>query len=123
MEPKKILVIEDNELNMELLCDVLKKEGFIVIQKYTGKEGVSAAQTQHPDLVVMDISLPDIDGLEATKTLKTAPATKAIPVIALTAHAMKGDREKAIEAGCDDYLTKPIDINIFLKKIKSYINP
>lgn len=123
MEPKKILVIEDNELNMELLCDVLKKEGFIVIQKYTGKEGVSAARTQLPDLVVMDISLPDIDGLEATKTLKTAPATKAIPVIALTAHAMKGDREKAIEAGCDDYLTKPIDINIFLKKIKSYINP
>ncbi len=121
MGRKKILVIEDDQLNMELLSDVLGKEGFDTVQKFNAADGITAAQTEKPDLIIMDISLPDLDGLEAAKKLKKQSATASIPVIALTAHAMKGDREKAIEAGCDDYLTKPIDIKVFLEKIKSYV--
>lgn len=113
----KILLVEDNDMNRDMLTRRLEKRGYEVVSATDGLAGVEAAVTTKPDLVLMDMSLPVIDGWEATKRIKRNPNTAAIPVIALTAHAMAGDREKAIEAGCDDYDTKPIELLGLLDKI------
>ena len=113
----KILLVEDNEMNRDMLSRRLIRKGYEVIMALDGHEAVEMAARENPDLILMDMSLPVIDGWEATRRVKAAPATRAIPVIALTAHAMAGDREKAIDAGCDDYDTKPIDLPRLLDKI------
>ena len=113
----KILLVEDNELNRDMLSRRLKRKGFSVITVEDGEKGIDFAQTERPDIILMDLSLPVVDGWTAAKTLKSDATTKSIPIIALTAHAMKGDREKALEAGCDDYDTKPIDFERLLDKI------
>ena len=115
----KILLVEDNELNRDMLSRRLKRKGFTVICAEDGQEAIDVAQSENPDIVLMDLSLPVVDGWTASKKLKANTATKSIPIIALTAHAMKGDREKALEAGCDDYDTKPIDFERLLDKINN----
>ena len=114
----KILLVEDNELNRDMLSRRLARKGYEVVLAEDGAEGVAAATAERPDLVLMDMSLPVLDGWEATRRLKAGPATRAIPVIALTAHAMSTDREKAAEAGCDDYDTKPVELERLLGKIE-----
>ena len=116
-----ILLVEDNEMNRDMLSRRLKRKGYEVVIAVDGKEGVSMAQSEAPDLILMDMSLPEIDGWEATRILKADAATQHIPVIALTAHAMSGDREKATEAGCDDYDTKPVTLNRLLEKIEALL--
>jgi CheY-like chemotaxis protein len=113
----KILLVEDNEMNRDMLSRRLIRKGYDVVMALDGHQAVEMASGENPDLIIMDMSLPVIDGWEATRQVKAAQATRAIPVIALTAHAMAGDREKAIEAGCDDYDTKPIDMPRLLGKI------
>ena len=113
----KILLVEDNEMNRDMLSRRLIRQGFEVSLAQDGARGVAMALDEQPDLVLMDMSLPVLDGWEATRRLKADPATQAIPVIALTAHAMAADREKALAAGCDDYDTKPIDLPRLLDKI------
>jgi len=117
----KILLVEDNEMNRDMLSRRLRKKGFEVEIAVDGQEGVDKANSISPDLILMDLSLPVLDGWGATKVIKDNPDTAKIPVIALTAHAMAGDRERAIEAGADDYDTKPIDIKRLLTKINSFI--
>ena len=117
----KILLVEDNEMNRDMLSRRLVRKGYEVIMALDGRQAVEMAAAETPDLILMDMSLPVIDGWEATRQVKAAPATRAIPVIALTAHAMAGDREKAIQAGCDDYDTKPIDLPRLLEKISSLL--
>lgn len=112
-----ILIVEDNEMNRDMLSRRLKRRGYDVEIAVDGQAGVEAVARLRPDLVLMDMSLPVIDGWEATRRIKADPETAATPVIALTAHAMAGDREKAMEAGCDDYDTKPIDLPGLLEKI------
>ena len=107
---QKILLVEDNEMNRDMLSRRLTRNGYEVVIAVDGQQGVEMALSERPDLILMDMSLPVIDGWEATRRIKANAATRAIPVIALTAHAMAGDREKAMEAGCDDYDTKPIEI-------------
>jgi CheY-like chemotaxis protein len=114
----KILLVEDNELNRDMLSRRLARKGYEVVLAGDGAEGVAAATAGRPDLVLMDMSLPVLDGWEATRLLKAAPETRPIPVIALTAHAMSSDREKALEAGCDDYDTKPVELPRLLGKIE-----
>jgi two-component system cell cycle response regulator DivK len=118
----KILVVEDNVFNRDLIQRFLEPEGYDVVVARDGAEGLERAVADEPDLVLMDMSLPVVDGWEATRRLKADPATARIPVIALTAHAMLGDREKALEAGCDDYDTKPIDIERLLAKIRALLS-
>lgn len=118
----KILIVEDNEMNRDMLSRRLKRKGYDVIMAVDGEQGVSMAKGEIPDIILMDMSLPIIDGWEATKQIKTNEATQSIPIIALTAHAMTGDREKAIEAGCDDYDTKPIELTRLLSKIEVLIS-
>ena len=113
----KILLVEDNEMNRDMLSRRLIRKGYEVVMALDGRQAVEMASGENPDLIIMDMSLPVIDGWEATRQVKAAPATRAIPVIALTAHAMAGDREKAIEAGCDDSDIKPIDLPRLLGKI------
>ena len=115
----KILLVEDNELNRDMLTRRLKRKGFSVVPAKNGQEAIDMSKTENPDIILMDLSLPVIDGWTAAKRLKANIATKSIPIIALTAHAMKGDREKALEAGCDDYDTKPIDFERLLRKINN----
>lgn len=117
----KILLVEDNELNRDMLSRRLERRGFQVLIAVDGAQGVAMAQSEAPDLVLMDMSLPVVDGWEATRRLKAAPETRAVPIIALTSHAMVGDRNKAIEAGCDDYDTKPIELPRLLEKIDRLI--
>jgi len=117
----KILLVEDNEMNRDMLSRRLIRKGYEVVMALDGRQAVEMAAGENPDLILMDMSLPVVDGWEATRQLKATPATRAIPVIALTAHAMAGDREKAIEAGCDDYDTKPIDLPRLLGKIASLL--
>lgn len=117
----KILLVEDNEMNRDMLSRRLTRKGYDVTIAVDGQQGVEFAHTQTPDLILMDMSLPVIDGWEATRQLKASSQTQAIPVIALTAHAMSGDREKALEAGCDDYDTKPIDLPQLLSKIEALL--
>ncbi len=118
---KRILLVEDNEVNWDMLSRRLKKRGYEVSIAQDGAEGVKLASEQKPDLILMDMSLPVIDGWEATRRIKADPETRSIPVIALTAHAMRGDREKALEAGCDDYETKPIELPSLLDKIRGLL--
>ena len=117
----KILLVEDNEMNRDMLSRRLKRRGYEVAIAVNGAEGVALASSDTPDLILMDMSLPVMDGWEATKNIKADPNTKSIPVIALTAHAMSGDREKALQAGCDDYDTKPIELSRLLTKIKTFL--
>jgi CheY-like chemotaxis protein len=113
-----ILLVEDNELNRDMLSRRLVRRGFDVLIATDGAEGVAVAVAERPDLVLMDMSLPVLDGWEATRRLKAAPETRSIPVIALTAHAMACDRERAVEAGCDDYDTKPVELTRLLEKVE-----
>lgn len=113
-----ILIVEDNEMNRDMLSRRLQRRGFEVTTAVDGREGIDKARADLPDLVVMDMSLPEIDGWEATRLLKADEATQHIPIIALTAHAMPEDRAKALAAGCDEYDSKPIDINRLLEKIQ-----
>jgi CheY-like chemotaxis protein len=117
----KILLVEDNEMNRDMLSRRLERRGYAVVLAVDGLSGVEAAGAEAPDLVLMDMSLPVLDGWEATRRLKADPATAHLPVIALTAHAMSGDREKAIEAGCDDYDTKPIELARLIGKIEALL--
>ncbi len=117
----RILLVEDNEMNRDMLSRRLERRGYEVIVAVDGEEGVARAKADAPDLVVMDLSLPGIDGWEATRQLKAADETRSIPVIALTAHAMAGDREKALAAGCDDFDTKPVDLPRLVEKIEGLL--
>ena len=117
----KILLVEDNEMNRDMLSRRLERRGYQVVIAVDGAEGVRMAQAEAPALILMDMSLPVLDGWEATRQIKAAPATGGIPIIALTAHAMSGDREKAIEAGCDDFDTKPVDLPRLLAKIDALL--
>jgi len=121
MNARTILIIEDNPLNLELASDLLEVAGYIVLRADAAEEGLQLARASKPDLVLMDVSLPGMDGLAATAALKKDPATARIPVVALTAHAMKGDEEKAMSAGCAGYLTKPIDTRAFTSIIAGYL--
>lgn len=117
----KILLVEDNEMNRDMLSRRLSRKGYDILIAIDGEQGVSMAQTEHPDLILMDMSLPILDGWAATRQLKAISATQAIPIIALTAHAMAGDREQCIAAGCDDYDTKPIEFARLLGKIQALL--
>jgi two-component system, cell cycle response regulator DivK len=117
----KILLVEDNEMNRDMLSRRLRRKGYDVVIAEDGQEGLAVAANDQPDLILMDMSLPVMDGWEATRKLKADSALNSIPVIALTAHAMSGDRKKAIEAGCDDYDTKPIELPRLLSKIEGLL--
>ena len=117
----KILLVEDNEMNRDMLSRRLERRGYRVAIALDGEQGVAMAGSEAPDLVLMDMSLPVLDGWEAARRLKAVPETRAIPIIALTSHAMVGDREKAIEAGCDDYDTKPVEFQRLLEKIEAIL--
>ena len=117
----KILLVEDNEMNRDMLSRRLQKRGYEVVIAEDGEQGVRLAQSETPALVLMDMSLPVLDGWEATRQLKADPATRSIPVIALTAHAMAGDRERALEAGADDFDTKPVELTRLLEKIEALL--
>ena len=117
----KILLVEDNELNLDMLSRRLKRRKFEVVAAVDGLEGVEKAASERPDLILMDLSLPVLDGWEATRRIKSDPQTRDIPVIALTAHAMAEDRRKALEAGCDDYDTKPVELKRLLRKIAAQL--
>jgi two-component system cell cycle response regulator DivK len=118
----KILLVEDNEMNRDMLSRRLLRKGYEVVMAVDGEQAVAMAQSEAPALILMDMSLPVFDGWEATRRIKAAPETKQIPVIALTAHAMAGDREKSLEAGCDDYDTKPIELPRLLEKMEALLN-
>lgn len=113
-----ILLVEDNELSMDLMVRSLQREGYQTITACNGRDAVGLAGSDHPDLILMDLSIPEIDGWEATRRIKADPGTRAIPIIAVTAHAMEGDRRRALEAGCDDYDTKPANIPVLMTKIR-----
>lgn len=117
----KILLVEDNEMNRDMLSRRLVRKGYTVVIATDGQQGVTMARTEQPDLILMDMSLPVLDGWEATRQLKAAAETRAIPIIALTAHAMAGDREKCFEAGCDDYDTKPVEFQRLMEKITTWL--
>ena len=118
----KILLVEDNEMNRDMLSRRLERKGFEVVIAVDGQQGVDLAGSESPALILMDLSLPVLDGWEATRLIKADPATQNIPVIALTAHAMAGDEQKAREAGCDDYDTKPVDLKRLLEKIGKFLD-
>ena len=118
---KTILIVEDEPRNMKLLHDLLQRFGYEIIEASDGEQGVKIAGEKIPDLILMDIMMPKMDGLEATRIIKADEKTKYIPIIALTSYAMKGDREKTIEAGCDGYIAKPIDIKEVLKAIEHFL--
>lgn len=117
----RVLLVEDNEMNRDMLSRRLIRNGYEVVIAVDGQQGVDMATSERPDLILMDMSLPVIDGWEATRQIKASEATKKIPVIALTAHAMAGDREKAMEMGCDDYDTKPVEITRLLGKMTALL--
>jgi len=119
----KILLVEDNEMNRDMLSRRLIRNGYEVSLAVDGQQGAEMALSERPDLILMDMSLPVIDGWEATRRIKANDATRRIPVIALTAHAMAGDREKAMEVGCEDYDTKPVEISRLLGKIAALLKP
>jgi two-component system, cell cycle response regulator DivK len=118
----RILLVEDNEMNRDMLSRRLSRKGYEVVVAVDGQEGVERARSEAPDLILMDMSLPVKDGWTATREIKADSATAAIPIIALTAHAMSGDREKALEAGCDGYDTKPIELTRLLEKIEARLS-
>lgn len=117
----KVLLVEDNEMNRDMLGRRLQRRGFELVIAIDGEEGIAKALSEQPDIILMDMSLPGIDGWEATRRLKSMAEMQVIPIIALTAHAMSGDREKALEAGCDDYDTKPVEFDRLLGKIESLL--
>jgi len=117
----KILIVEDNPMNRDMLSRRLIRSGHLVVMAGDGRQGITSAQTERPDLILMDMSLPEIDGWEATRRLKSDKSTRRIPVIALTAHAMSSDRQKCMEAGCDDYDTKPVDYQRLTAKIQAVL--
>lgn len=119
--PKKILVVDDNQDNRELVVKILKNRGYQMIEAIDGEDALEKATAECPDLILMDISIPKINGYEVTRRLKGQMKFKDIPIIALTAHAMKGDREKTMEAGCDGYISKPINIHELPDQIKYYM--
>ncbi len=118
---RRVLVVDDTEANIHLMRFILEKNGFEVIEARSGTEGVELAVQEKPDLVLMDIQLPDIDGLEATKRIRASDANGNIPIIALTSYAMPGDRERMIAAGCTGYISKPIDVKAFIIEIEKYL--
>jgi CheY-like chemotaxis protein len=118
---KLILIVEDTPANLKLVRDLLQVSGYITIEATDGERGVALARARKPSLILMDIMMPKMDGLEATRILKADETTKNIPVIALTSYAMEGDKEKTLQAGCDGYLTKPIDIRELLKTVEEYL--
>ncbi|MDP2854433.1 MAG: response regulator, partial [Smithellaceae bacterium] len=120
-EKKHILIVEDDEKNMKLLRDILQVSGYVTIEADDGRKAVELARQERPDLILMDIQLPILDGLEATKLIRADPATQHIPIFALTAFAMGGDRERFIQAGCDDYISKPYNISELLEKVKKIL--
>lgn len=117
----KILIVEDNDMNWDMLSRRLERRGYQVVRAVDGTESLARAESETPDLILMDMSLPVMDGWEATRHLKAEPATRPIPIIGLTAHAMAGDREKVLAAGCDDYEVKPIDLPRLLAKIATLL--
>ena len=117
----KVLVVEDNEMNRDMLTRRLQRRGYEVVVSEDGEDAVNKARSESPDIILMDMDLPVLDGWAATRKLKDSPETKAIPVIALTAHAMAGDRERALEAGCDDYDTKPVEFSRLIEKIEAQL--
>lgn len=117
----RILVVEDNDMNRDMLSRRLSRKGFDIITAVDGQQGISLAIDENPDLILMDMSLPVMDGWEATRLLKAREQTRDIPIIGLSAHAMSGDKEKALNAGCDDYEIKPIDFDRLLEKINNYL--
>lgn len=119
---RRILVVEDNRDNMTLIVDVLQSLDYQVLEATDGEQGVTIARQEKPDVILMDLSLPKLDGWTAASIIKSEAALKHIPIIALTAHAMVGDRERAIEAGCDDYLSKPINLRELVNKLTLYIS-
>src|SRR6185295_8140142 len=121
MSGKNILLVEDNEVNRRLAGFLLRSQGYQVLEATTALAAFEMLDKERPDLIVMDIQLPGIDGLEITRKLKEQPATADIPVIAVTSYAMKGDREKALAAGCAGYVTKPIDKNIFIQEVATHV--
>ncbi len=118
-----ILLVEDNELNRDMLRRRLSHRGYEVVMAVNGRQGIDMARGLHPDLILMDLSLPEIDGWQAVRILKSDAATDHIPVVALTAHAMLGDREKALEAGCDEYATKPVDLPLLIGMVERLTAP
>ena len=118
----RVLLVEDNEMNRDMLSRRLIRRGFEVIFAVDGQQGVDLARSERPDIILMDMSLPVIDGWEATRRVKADNATRSVPVIGLTAHAMSGDRERAIEAGCDDYDTKPVELDRLIGKIERLLS-
>jgi len=119
----KLLIVEDNEMNRDMLSRRLQRRGHETLIAVDGRAGIEMARAHRPDVILMDMSLPEIDGWEATRILKGDPATASIPIIALTAHAMTSDRNKALETGCDDYDTKPVDLPRLLGKIDALLKP
>jgi two-component system cell cycle response regulator DivK len=119
--PKTVLVVEDNELNMKLFNDLLEAHGYRVVQARNGREAIDQARREHPDLILMDIQLPEISGLQVTQEILNDPELATIPVIAVTAFAMKGDEERIRAGGCRDYISKPISVVSFLDKVKRYL--
>ena len=117
----RILLVEDNDMNRDMLSRRLQRRGYEVVMALDGEQGIAMATSEHPDLILMDISLPVIDGWEAARSIKASPETQNIPIIALTAHAMPGDREKCLDAGCDDYDTKPVNFQRLLEKIQALL--
>ncbi len=117
----KILIVEDNEMNRDMLSRRLTRKNFEVVCAADGREGIEKAGSEKPDLILMDLSLPEIDGWEATKRIKADETTSSIPIIALTAHAMAGDRERALQAGADDYDTKPVDFKRLMSKMREFL--
>ncbi|TDQ66491.1 two-component system cell cycle response regulator DivK [Maritalea mobilis] len=120
---KTVMIVEDNELNMKLFNDLLESRGYRTIQTRNGMEALDLAKAHHPDLILMDIQLPEVSGLVVTKWIKEDEALRSIPVIAVTAFAMKGDEERILEGGCEGYISKPISLPHFLETIESFIGP
>jgi two-component system cell cycle response regulator DivK len=119
---KTVLIVEDNELNMKLFHDLLEAHGYHTVGTRNGAEAMTLARTHHPDLILMDIQLPEVSGLEVTKWIKNDPALRHIPVIAVTAFAMKGDEERIRQGGCEAYLSKPISVAKFMETIRRFLN-
>ncbi len=120
---KTVMIVEDNELNMKLFNDLLRANGYSTLPMRNGYEALDALKEHRPDLIIMDIQLPEISGLEVTKRIKQDEALRAIPVIAVTAFAMKGDEERIRQGGCEGYLSKPISVATFIATVKSYVGP
>ncbi len=118
---KKLLIVEDNADNMYLIGYILRRHGYAVLETYNGREGVAMAIQERPDLILMDVQLPDIDGLEATRQIRASPVDDSIPIVALTSYALTGDRQRALAAGCSGYIEKPIDPDQFLDQIQHFL--